>query len=182
MIKDFLLNSDQMYWALAIGGSVLFALRVLVMVLGLSNDDHQSASDGDQDGHFQLFTIHSLTGFSMMFGWVGLGCLKQTELGPIWSCLAALGAGIIMLFITRSMFRMAGKLTSKGSDFHIEETVGLDAMVYQRIPATGSGKVHVTVNDTLRELLAVSEKNEVIDSFQTVHIKRIINDQTVEVI
>lgn len=160
---------------------MLFAVRLIMMVLGLASDDHESASDGDQDGHFKLFTVHSLTGFAMMFGWVGLGCFKQTELGSVWSCLIALGAGIVMLFVTKSIFSMADKLTSKGSDFSIEEAIGKEAMVYQRIPAKGTGKIHVTVNNTLRELLAVSAKGEVIDSFLPVHIIRVLNDQTVEV-
>ena len=177
----FDIKADQLYWSLAIGGSVLFALRLIMMVFGFTSDDHEMANSDDQDGHFQLFTMHSLTGFAMMFGWVGLGCLQQTALGPGWSCIMALCAGISMLFVTKFIFSLTGKLTSKGSDFHIEEVVGKEAMVYQSIPEKGTGKIHVTVNDALRELLAVSKTGERIDSFQHVQIIRVLNDQTVEV-
>lgn len=178
MLHNLLLESDQLYWSLAIGGSALFVLRLTMMLFGLASDDHETVSD---DSQFELLTMHSLTGFAMMFGWIGLGCLKQTALGPIGSCVMAFLAGIAMLFVTKFIFSVARKLISQGSDFQIQETIGKEAMVYQRIPEKGTGKVHVIVNNSLRELLAVSKTGEQIDSFQHVQIICVLNDQTVEV-
>ncbi|MCB1118099.1 MAG: hypothetical protein KDK50_05930 [Chlamydiia bacterium] len=179
-IEQFL-QSDRLYWAAAIGGSFLFVLRLGLMIFGLAHDDHQSASDGDHDGHFKLFTVHSLTGFTMMFGWIGLACLKQTAIGAGLSCVAALAAGVLMLFITGWIFRLAGMLTSKGADFNIQDMVGVEGQVYTKIAENGTGKVHLSVHGVLHELLAVAEDKQEIKSFERISVVRILDEQTVVV-
>lgn len=180
LIEQFL-QLDRLYWAAAIGGSVLFVLRLGLMVFGLAHDDHQVASDGDHDGHFKLFTIHSLTGFTMMFGWIGLACLKQTGIGAGLSCLAAVAAGILMLLVTGWIFKMAGMLTSKGADFSIQDMVGVEGSVYTKITKNGTGKVHVSVHGVLHELLAVAEDKQEIQSFERIVVVRILDEQTLVV-
>lgn len=180
MIEQFL-QSDRLYWAAAIGGSLLFLLRLCMMLFGLAHDDHQVASDGDHDGHFKLFTIHSLTGFTMMFGWIGLASLKQTAIGPALSCVAALGTGALMLLVTGWIFRTAQKLTSKGANFDIQDMVGVEGQVYTKIGANKTGKVHVSVHGVLHELLAVAEDKQEIQSFERIVVVRILDEQTVVV-
>ncbi len=172
-VLEQILLTDKLYWAIALGGSLLFVLRLVVMLFGLSDEDH--------DGDFKLLTIHSLSGFAMMFGWIGLACKNEAHLSAVWSCLAAFGAGSAMLFLTRWIFILAQRATSKGSDFEISEAIGKQATVYQKIPEKGSGKVQVTVNEVMYELLAVSKEGEEINSFECVNIVRAVDDQTVEV-
>ncbi len=171
----------KIFWAAAIGGSVLFVLRFLMMIMGMSHDDHQVASDGDHDGHFKLLTVHSLTGFAMMFGWVGLACLKHAAIGPELSCVAAIAAGGAMMAITAVMFKMAAKLTSKGADFDIRDLVGLEGTVYTAIPEGSTGKVHISAHGVIHELLAVSRDKSKIESFKRIQVVGVLDDQTVVV-
>ena len=64
----------------------------------------------------------------------------------------------------------------------MEDTVGLKASVYQQIPAGGIGKVNVTLkNGSLKELDAVSDDAELIESFKTVEVVEVVNSRTVKV-
>ncbi|HPE84714.1 MAG: hypothetical protein KDK44_04165 [Chlamydiia bacterium] len=173
-ILEQILLTDKLYWAVALGGSALFVLRLVSMLFGLGDED-------SDDGDFKLLTVHSLSGFAMLFGWIGLACQKEAHLGPGWSCLAALGAGSGMLFLTRWIFIWAGSAVSKGGDFEIKEAIGKQATVYQKIPGTGTGKVQVTVNEVMYELLAVSKENCEIHSFECVDIVDVLDEQTVVV-
>src|SRR3989339_675270 len=109
---------DLIFWACALFGSVLFVLRMLTSFFVHSGDDdfncdascgHDGVMDG-LDSHdsiehnnflssFNFFTMHSVAGFFMMFGWTGLACFKQLELGHLKSIMVAFTVGIITMFL-----------------------------------------------------------------------------------
>lgn len=85
------------------------------------------------------------------------------------------------MLATAYLFALALKLTSDGSVFSLESTVGQNASVYERIPAEGFGRVQMNVSGMLREIQAVSEKKIPIESFQRVTVTRVIDSETVAV-
>lgn len=207
---DFLKGADGTevtFWCFAIFGTVFFFLRVMLMVVGgFGAEDLDGDVDGDLDmdpdgdlhgGHeteahhsdsltasdaaFKLLSIHTLTGFFMMLGWVGLTCYKQFGLSaPISSALAFVG-GIATMYMIAFMYKTMLSLASPGARFNIEDMVGKNATVYQRILDDGVGQVQYSDKGISRTVDAVSEDKKTIDSFEMVEVVRVMSPRRVMV-
>ncbi len=191
MSLEFFAEADavtKVFWSCALGGTVFFTVRLILMLVGGDMDGDMDGMDGDLDGDthsdaaFEWISINTLTAFIMMFGWAGLTAYAQFGMTAIMSFGVALAAGMLSMWITAMLFRMARKLVSKGAVFKIADTVGLNASVYQRIPADGKGKVNVSMpGGILKELEAMSEDQVDIESFKTVKVVKVIDDRTISV-
>jgi membrane protein implicated in regulation of membrane protease activity len=193
MISEILADfspTEKAFAAFAFMGTLFFFLRVVWMLVG-GFGDHDVASDAAHGGGahhdhasdsvFKLFSINSVTAFFMMFGWIGLTASRQWELAAAGSLLSALGAGVLSMLLIAWLFNMFLNLSSPGERFDIAATVGRTASVYQRIPAAGKGKVQVSLDGAMRELEAVAEDGQPIESFQNVTVLRVVDHQTVAV-
>ncbi|MGE0268237.1 MAG: hypothetical protein AB7S78_07265 [Candidatus Omnitrophota bacterium] len=191
MNLDFIASAEplgKVFWCCAIGGTAFFIIRLVMMLIGHDFDapidgmDHDIHLDTHSDAAFQMFSINSVTAFLMMFGWGGLTAFVQFKLGPSLSIIIAFIVGVAAMFTIATLFKLAMGLVSKGEVFKIEETVGLNASVYQRIPADGVGKVNVSLpGGILRELDAVSEGKVEIESFKTVKVIKVVDNKTISV-
>lgn len=189
MSFEFYTGADtlaKVFWIFALAGTIFFVLRTILIFIGADVEGDMEGIDADMDTHsdaaFDFISINTLTAFIMMFGWGGLTAYVQYKLSPTISILIGTVCGVATMFITAWIFASAKKLTSKGTVFKIEDTVGLNASVYQRIPASGTGKVNITLpGGILRELDAVSEDKVEIDSFKTVKVVNKIDNRTVSV-
>lgn len=174
--------------------SIFFILRIIMMfLLGLGDADIDAGDGIDADGDapdsgdsetsFKLLSIHTITAFFMMFGWVGLACYRQYGLQELISILFAMLGGVLSMFVTAYLFKLALKLVSPGNVFSINNTVGMKAQVYQQITPENGGKIQLSIEgDMTREIDAVSFDNEIIESFTTVEIVEVIDGHTVAVI
>ncbi|MDR3550846.1 MAG: hypothetical protein P4L31_05490 [Candidatus Babeliales bacterium] len=182
-------SSNTIFWTSAIVGTTLFGLRVLAALLGgaLDVDDAHVDSVEIDDIHdhivpsFKLLTLHSISGFFMMFGWAGLACVHQLGFSYAMSYVIACAVGLAVMIITALLFKGALLFQDPGSVFAIQKTVGLIGTVYQRIPAHGQGKIQIVLNGTTREILAQSHDNKTIDSFSIVKVLRVVDYDVVEV-
>lgn len=177
---------EVLFWVCALAGTLFFILRVVMMVHGADGADdiidHGAVGHaGSSDVAFEIISVNSITAFFMMFGWIGLTCYKQFAFGGVLSVVLAFLAGGLCMFITAYLFKLAAKLVSHGSVFTVKDTLGKTATVYQKIPANGRGKINVSVGDMLREIEAVSEEKEEIESFGTVTVVRVVDNNTVSV-
>lgn len=183
-------NAQTIFWASAIAGTLLFALRIVTTLVGGifdgggEFDDYldDSAGDHHETPSFRIFSLHSISGFFMMFGWVGLACYTQFKLSYASSLGIAAVAGILIMLLTAVIFRSALLLESNGTTFTIKNTVGLVGTVYQQIPKDGQGKIHVVVNGITRELLAQSLDHQEIESFAIVRVVRALDYEVVAVV
>ena len=91
----------------------------------------------------------------------------------LWQC-ALLGAGMFVIH-----FFIAKKLRSPGTVFRIEDAIGKEAMIYQRIPKGGSGKISVSLHHFTYELDAISFEQEDLPSFTFVQIIEKFDEKTV---
>lgn len=188
--------SELVFWAAAFFGSTLFIVRLCISAMsgltddidssGHGHDGHMVAHDGTEHYHsasssFKLFTIHSLSGFFMMFGWVGLACLNQLSMSQHASCIAAFFAGFTIMIVTALIFHGARLLVSEGTQFDIKKTIGSVGVVYQKIPSDGQGKIQLVVDGITRELLAQSLDHRIIASFKNVCIVKVVDHETVVV-
>lgn len=179
-----LFSKDSLYWFCALAGSGLFLIQFLLSILGANHDnlDHGHHHEGGSDLQFKWLSKQALTGFLMMFGWTGLTCKSEFGLqGPLSGAIAAM-AGLAAFFVTGLIFKLARKLKSTGTIFRIEETIGKDAVVYQRIPKQGSGKISLVLHDHTYEIEAVSKIEEEIASFTQVQIISIEDGNIVGVV
>jgi len=199
-------GTEVAFWCFAIFGTAFFILRVLMMVIGgfgAEDLDHSGADadaagslagdvhDGAHAHHsdrltasdtaFKLFSIHSITAFFMMLGWVGLACYKQFGLSVAVSGVSALVAGLFTMYVTGMLYKVMLGLAAPGATFRIEELVGQDVTVYLKIPAGGVGKVQFSDKGLSRIIEAVSDEKVAIDSFTTVRVVRTVSPRRVAV-
>jgi hypothetical protein len=181
------LNAYQMtFWFCALCGTGFFLINtVMSMISGVDTDldivSHHTTHEGidSPDAAFQLISLTSLTGFVMMFGWIGLTCYEQFHLDPLMTFLCALSAGFITMYLTAKIFQSAKRLASNGSVFDISQALGKVAVVYARIPVDGKGQIQIAISSLTHELDAISSDNVVIESNTHVEVIRILDNATV---
>lgn len=134
---------------------------------GVPDDtDTDAGGDGDADvgdhpGLFaglKLFTLRGIVAFLAVCGWGGLWLLRM-GMHPIFAVFLAIAMGFWAMLLMALFLRVALKLQDDGTlDFR--NALGTAGTVYLTIPArrTGEGKVHVVVQDQLRELEAVTDE------------------------
>ncbi len=177
--------SDLVFWSSALFGTVLFVLRLCATVVGGVSDESDDMMIEDADeyhhytGSFKLFTLHSVSGFFMMFGWVGLACVKQLHYSQHVAILFSFIAGFATMLLTALIFKWSQLLVSSGTRFSIEKTVGMVGTVYQQIPNKGHGKIQLIVDGVTREILAQSHDNHSIESFCSVQVVGVLDYETV---
>lgn len=174
-----LIEQDPLFWFCALSGSLLFVIQFLLSFLGVGDDMEDSAGDSVK---LQWLSKQAVTGFLMLFGWVGLTCKKEFHL-LMWSSLAIASlAGLFAILVTALLFRAVKKLRTPGTVFRIEDAIGKEALIYQRIPKGGVGKISLTLNDLLYEIDALSHQDEELSSFTKVQVLNISDEKTVIVI
>jgi len=178
------------YWTIAIAVSIIFAIQMILTLIGLGDTD-ASGDIGDMDaggadmgdgngdtmdtgGAIQLFTIRNTVNFLLGVGWGGV-CLSSVIENRFLLALAAIVCGCIMVGAFIIMYKQLMKLEGNGS-YRIEESVGQVCEVYLRIPAnrSGSGKVQISFHGSVQELPAQTE-GEAIGSGTKVRVKEVIN-------
>jgi hypothetical protein len=172
------MNENDLFWFCALLGTGLFAIQFLLSVFGNFDQEDLEASTVDA---FQVkwLSKQALTGFLMLFGWSALTCKHQFGLSLAPTLAIALAAGVATVLINGSIFKLARKLHSPGSKFDIAQTLGLEAVVYQRIPKGGVGKISLSLHNMTFEIDALSLDSEEIPSFAPVKVIQQANENTV---
>ena len=171
-------DSSPVFWFCSIIGTTLFAVQFFLSLLG-SADDFDSFSDVS---NFKWLSKQALTGFLMMFGWTGVTCKEEFALSNSLAVPLSLAAGLLTLFLTAYLFNTAKKLQSPGSIFNLDDAVGKEASVYQRIPNGGVGKITIALNQQTFEIDAASFDRKEISSFARVQVIKKLDDNTVVVV
>lgn len=186
-----LIKSESIFWFCALSGSGMLLIQLIINMFGIS--DHDSFDTGDvasdsidDAGHdsvdakkFKWLSMQAITGFLMMFGWAGITCQNEFEFQNFTTIGISLAAGLFAALIIRSIFRLARRLRSSGSVYKIEDAIGQEAYVYQRIPKGGVGKISMTLQHFTHEIDAISHREEELPSFMRVKIIEKIDDNTV---
>lgn len=162
---------DQWWAELATAHRVFFfiALMSSLIAIGLSlagllGLDHDAAAlgleHGDSTGDAEAFSIRAITGFFLGFGWAGYISLQSGHSLPL-AALAALVAGVIVMYAIRFTLRSMRKLKSDGT-MRYDKAVGATGSVYVSIPPSGAagGQVVVTFDNRNETLPAVQNGAE----------------------
>jgi membrane protein implicated in regulation of membrane protease activity len=149
----------------ALVGGIIFVIRMILMVIGLSDHDvHDGGLDHgdahvDSDASFKLFSLHGLTCFFMMFGLVGLGLSRQFWVPDIIAAAVGTIAGLFTFWIIARLFSSMTKLQSDGT-LKLSNAIGQQGRVYLTIPPEGSGQVQVSFQGRLMIYDAISANKE----------------------
>lgn len=172
----------QVFWGLAIISSAFFLVQTIMAFLGLDadTDDGAGFEDVEMGGVSGYFSFRNLVNFMLGYGWGGI-VLHDTIPNLMWLQVAALGIGVLFVIIFVFILRQIMKL-STDKTFHIEETIGLIADTYLRIPGEkkGSGKVMVSVRGSMHEIEAITE-GEAIPTGSKVRVVKAISTDLLEV-
>lgn len=156
--------AQKVFWCVAIAASIVFIIQTIMTFIGLDSDTDLDAGglDGiDADGVSGFFSLKNLVNFLLGYGWGGIafnGIIGST----VGLQLAAVGVGLVFVLVWVVIIRQVMKL-GVDKTFRIEDTIGMVADVYLRIPAAKSaaGKVLVSVNGSVHELEAFTAGDEI---------------------
>lgn len=175
---------EKIFLACAAVGGILFLVRMVLFLLGgdggggadVDLDLGGGVAEGhgfDSDAAFKLLSLQGITAFLMMFGIVGLALLRENQVAEGWAVLGATAAGLGAAWLIARMFSAMGRLQSSGT-LDLANAVGQEGTVYLRIPAGGTGKVTVTVQEHLQTLDAVAEGTAELATGQRVRVTRVL--------
>jgi membrane protein implicated in regulation of membrane protease activity len=162
----------------AVVGGAFVGIRFVMLLSGLHDGGGGDAttSGHDLDGHhadsdvgFKLLSLQGITSFLMMFGLVGMAFYHESRMGILISMIGGLAAGLASVWIIAKMFALVVRLQSSGT-IPIESTVGAQGKVYLTIPENGTGRVLISVRNSLREYDASSQDNRRIETGKPVRV------------
>lgn len=144
---------SQMYWLVAIIGSLIFTV---VMIMAFAGGDADEI-DTDIEAGFQFISFKNLVGFFTIFGWSGIACI-DAGFSTSMTIIISVICGLLMMVIMATLFFFISKLSDSGT---LNYKNALDAIgeVYLTIGADRSkmGKVSISVQGSLRELDALTD-------------------------
>ncbi|WP_179343217.1 hypothetical protein [Winogradskyella ursingii] len=151
---------SKVYWLIAIIGSLIFSVVMIMAFTGGDADDIgdiDSDIDSDAGAGFQFITFKNLVGFFTIFGWSGIACIDAGLSKPV-TVIVSVIAGLLMMTIMAALFYFISKLTDSGT-LNYNNAIDAVGEVYLTIGADRSkmGKVTVNVQGTSRELDALTD-------------------------
>ena len=177
---EHLATFEKILWAIALLFSTIYLFQSILSISGGDVDHASGDADGsvehDDGMEYQFFTIKNMIAFFTMFGWVGIAS-HYGGLGKTATVLLAFAAGTTVVVITVIILKNMSRLRHSGT-MDIANAINLTGTTYLFIPAKrgGTGKVHITVQGSLRELPAMTDDETEIATGKLIRVKNIIND------
>ncbi len=176
---------ELFYAVIAIIGGVLFLIRTVLSLIGGDVDAdtdidlaiHDVPMDSDFGDHsvthiseanFQLFSLHGITGFFMIFGLVGLS-LSKAGIHELITAVVGLLAGGITLIAVAGVYYYMRRLQSDGT-MQMDTAIGKTGIVYLTIPVEGSGQVSITIQGGLKQFDAISNSPQKITTGSKIRV------------
>lgn len=171
---------EKTLWAIAILFSTIYTFQSILSISGGDVDhaagDADSSVEHDDGMEYQFFTIKNMIAFFTMFGWVGIAS-HYGGMGKTATVLLAFAAGTTIVILTVIILKNMGRLKHSGT-MELTNAINLTGTTYLFIPAKrgGTGKVHIKVQGSLRELPAMTDDETEIATGKLIRVKNIIND------
>lgn len=190
---DTLTIFEKVFWMIALPFSLIFFIQLVLTLFGMGGStdpgvdsldhggdiphDHDISNSADDAAPaFSVFTIRNFIAFFTVFGWAGLAA-NHYGLNHMWSILIAVVLGVAAMFLVSSLFFFIMKLADSGN-MNINNAIGQTGKVYLPIKANSgnTGKVHVTVQDGLREISAITKGPEDLATGTIIKVTGIASD------
>jgi membrane protein implicated in regulation of membrane protease activity len=168
---------DVVFVACAGLGGALFLAQFILQFMGHDTDADVGPHDptllthdgGTADSSFKLLSFQGLTAFFMMFGLVGLAMHRQSGAGALGALVAGLLAGLAAVWAIGKLLSSMRKLQSTGT-LDLRKAVGTPGEIYLTVPAGGTGKIQVTVQNHMSIFDAVSRDGTEISTGTAVRV------------
>lgn len=200
---DFITNLtivEKVFFFCAVAGGAIFLIRFVLLLFGGFGDvdmETDAAVDMDADigdvdagdagldvdgaggldaggtASFHLLSIQGVTGFFMMFGLVGLTMTRQSGFGDAISIAGATCAGFATMLIIAKVYSVMRLLQSSGT-LNLRNAIGKEGTVYLTIPAEGTGKVRIVIQDGLKVFDAISSDKKEIKTDERITVMKIV--------
>lgn len=175
---------EQVFWGIAIIFSTLFIIQFGLSIFGLDFDTDVDIDGADTsyslDPSFTLLSVRGIIAFFAFFGWTGILALGRGYGNAVIIGMALVAGLLAMVTVAYLMF-LFHQLAERGNA-DLNDLIFQDGSVYLTIPGyrKGKGKVHVTLSNSLREMAAVTEGEE-LKTGRTVKIIEIIENNVLVV-
>lgn len=169
----------KIYWVVAIFGSALFLILLVMTLVGGDVDDLGDVDaevDGDSGIGFQFLSFKNLVGFFTLFGWSGIASLEG-GLSTGLTLLISTACGLLMMTIMASLFYFLSKMQSSGT-LNLANAKDQIGEVYLNIGANRStiGKVSINVQGSLRELSAITDEDYTLVQGNVVRVREVTDN------
>ncbi len=166
--------AQQIYWAIAIAATILFVIQVIVAFIGLESHIESDALDATEG--FSLFSLRSVLGFVVFFGWGGVASLSQ-GISPEKTVMVAFLAGFLAMIGIAYTFSQILKLQDSGN-INLNNAIGKEAEVYIPIPPnkSGTGAISMNISNKLMEFAAMTTEKETLRTGAKVIVAELIKD------
>ncbi|MEX1189921.1 MAG: NfeD family protein [Bacteroidia bacterium] len=181
---------EKVLWLIALPATLFFTIQMFATFLGMDgaaetdadfsgdlSSDIDLGGPGDTDtagvAPFELFTLRNFINFILGLGWGGIALYPH--FGEVVAVIGGAIIGVILVVLVLYMFKWLSGMTQSGN-LVMSNAIGMQGSVYLRIPAEGNGhgKVHVSVQGSLRELDAIT-KGEALPTGISVKVTGLIN-------
>jgi len=170
----------KIYWSIALVGSVVLVVFLVLTLIGGDADDMGGDVDAEIEGDsgvgFQFLSIKNLSGFLAIFGWTGVACI-EAGLSNILTIFISIVCGFVMMAAMAALFYYLSRLQSSGT-LKLKNALNQVGEVYLTIGANRStiGKVSVNVQGSLRELDALTDETMDLIQGNVVKVKAITDN------
>lgn len=178
------MNEYQTWLAVAIASTLLFIIKILLILFGGDHHDHGDFhGDFDSTDSFEIFSIQSVIAFVMGASWMGL-TIRYQWMGSL--NMAIFGStlfGFAILLLFSILMKNVKKLNHKNVASFLP-SVGTKGISYLPIPAVnmGSGKIQITTDGRLCVIDAIQKGIKEIPSHTAIEVTEIdIKTRTVTV-
>ncbi|HEX5789943.1 MAG TPA: hypothetical protein VFY13_02270 [Luteolibacter sp.] len=154
---DSLGTPERLFWALAIGSSLLQILMFAASFFGGHDFDH--APDGevsDSVDGVKLLSVRAVIAFLVGFSWTG-GLMLGNGASMLSTIAVSLAVGVVFMLVIFGIMRAMMSLGDDGT-LDYRNAVGLTGKVYVTIPAArgGHGQVEILLQGRLITVQAVT--------------------------
>jgi len=137
-----------------------------------------SAGDlSDMDPSFHFFTIRSFIAFFTLFGWAGIAAI-DAGLSKTITIIIAITAGLVAMGLISTLFYFVSKMVDSGGALRIKNALNKVGDVYIPVKANAGnvGKIQITIQGSLREMQAITKKEEDLSTGTVVRVTGIVSN------
>ena len=180
----------KILWGIALASSLIFLIQTILTFVGADVDssfdvdasgvDDPTLFDGGHSG-MNLYTFRNLVNFLLGFSWTAI-LLRDSIPSTLLLILVAALVGVALVVLVMYLFKWLNSMQQTGTIDVFTQAVGCQGKVYLTIPAerSGTGKVQVTINNSVREYDAVTDGEE-LKTGASVKITEVVNETTMVV-
>lgn len=151
----------QIIWGITLTASLIFVIQSVMTFIGLDSDSDMDQGFDDPGDGMSLLTFRNLINFLLGFGWMTISLHGSIQ---SWSVIIILSTitGIALVALVMYMYKGLARMQQSGNINTVQQAPGCTGTVYLTIPASRSGEgiVQITINNSVRELAAVTDGEE----------------------